>query len=498
MRSAGVNPADADERAVFAKQVSLEYYRATAEAAQHQDAAMPVFHNSGHIDVGNTEILEHFSHLELESLPTGGWGYDHFPLSAAYARKLGLDFLGMTGKFHTTWGEFGGFKHPNALRYECAAMLANGSKCSVGDQLHPSGELDESTYAIIGQAYAEVEAKEPWCRGAVSAANVAILSVTAVNPALGREHEADIGAARLLLESHIPFDLLDLSMDFNDYKVLILPDAVRLSAELSKRLQGFLDQGGKLILSGESGLNPECDGFAIDLPVVHTGVSPYQPDYLLPVQELQPDCLTTPFVMYLPSQRVKAHGGQSLGAVIDPYFNREGDHFSSHQHTPYQPEASGFDGGVMTENILYFSHPVFSIYRTYGAVILKAFVQKAVTGFLGKTQQVVTNLPSQGRVTLMQQPAENQTILHLLYANTILRGGAVQMSGGNIRNTSPVEVIEELNPLHDIQVTLRHPRPVSQVLLAPQNTPLAFTQNGSEITLRLDTLCCHQMVVLKH
>ena len=81
-------------------------------------------------------------------------------MSAAYCRNLGLDFLGMTGKFHTTWGEFGGIKHPNALRYECAAMLANGSKCSVGDQLHPDGELDESTYELIGKAYAEVEQKE--------------------------------------------------------------------------------------------------------------------------------------------------------------------------------------------------------------------------------------------------------------------------------------------------------------------------------------------------
>jgi hypothetical protein len=56
--------------------------------------------------------------------------------------------LGMTGKFHTTWGEFGGFKHPNALRYECAAMLAYGAKCSVGDQLHPLGRMDESTYVL--------------------------------------------------------------------------------------------------------------------------------------------------------------------------------------------------------------------------------------------------------------------------------------------------------------------------------------------------------------
>ena len=40
---------------------------------------MPVFHNSGHLTRGKRDILRFFSHLELESLPTGGWGYDDFP-----------------------------------------------------------------------------------------------------------------------------------------------------------------------------------------------------------------------------------------------------------------------------------------------------------------------------------------------------------------------------------------------------------------------------------
>jgi hypothetical protein len=30
---------------------------------------------------GSHAFLKWNSHLELESLPTGGWGYDHFPLS---------------------------------------------------------------------------------------------------------------------------------------------------------------------------------------------------------------------------------------------------------------------------------------------------------------------------------------------------------------------------------------------------------------------------------
>jgi hypothetical protein len=125
------------------------YLEAANAAARLGRADLPVFHNAGHLPQGDRSVFRHFSHFEIESLPTGGWGYDHFPLSAAYARTIGKAYLGMTGKFHTTWGEFGGYKHPNALNYECSLMLAFGAGCSVGDQLHPTGEIDESTYALM-------------------------------------------------------------------------------------------------------------------------------------------------------------------------------------------------------------------------------------------------------------------------------------------------------------------------------------------------------------
>jgi hypothetical protein len=145
MQANGLDAELLEDRHQAATAALEAYYERTTQAAKCLNPDMPIFHNSGHIRRGDRNVLRHFSHLELESLPTGGWGYDHFPMSAKYAVNLGLDFLGMTGKFHTTWGEFGGHKHPNALRYECAAMLAFNSKCSIGDQLHPGGDLDATT-----------------------------------------------------------------------------------------------------------------------------------------------------------------------------------------------------------------------------------------------------------------------------------------------------------------------------------------------------------------
>ena len=91
-----------------ARQTYLKYTQRVRETIDQYRPGLPVFHNGGHIARGDRHLAAQNTHLELESLPTGGWGYDHFPLSAGYARTLGMPFLGMTGKFHFSWGEFGG------------------------------------------------------------------------------------------------------------------------------------------------------------------------------------------------------------------------------------------------------------------------------------------------------------------------------------------------------------------------------------------------------
>jgi len=493
------NGLDVDKEADRKKcaMIALEsYYQKTTEASKSTRGDMPVFHNSGNIQRGNRDVLKYFSHLELESLPTGGWGYDHFPISAKYSMNLPYDFLGMTGKFHTTWGEFGGYKHPNALRYECAAMLAYGAKCSVGDQLHPSGKMDESTYKLIGQAYSEVEAKEPWCDNVESVADIGLLSVAAANE-IGQadvhDEAADTGAGRILLEGHFLFDVLDLEMDFSKYKVLVLPDEVKINSELKAKLDDYLANGGRLFLTGQSGLAEEGKGFVLDVGAEWYGQSEYQLDYILPRKKLRPSFVDSPLVMYLPSQRIKVTSGKSLGDVYDPYFNRTVEHFCSHQHAPARPEASGFDCGVRKGNIVYLAHPVFKIYRGLGAVAYKDYLIDTIRLLL-KESAIEVNLPSTGRVTLMHQPAHNRYVLHLLYANTISRGSPMELSNGK----ASIEVIEELLPLCDIEVKLRLNMKISKVTLEPQGQEVAFTVKDNGLNLKIAKFTCHQIVVLHY
>ena len=490
------DPADVDRAAV--ETLRLYYERATA-AARELRPDMPVFHNGGNVGPKFRQhgFLPFFSHLELESLPTGGWGYDHFPLSAKYVPQLGLDYLGMTGKFHQSWGEFGGFKHPNALRYECAAMLAYGAKCSVGDQCHPSGEMDRGTYELIGKAYAEVEAKEPWCGGARNVADVGVLMEcgTPASPA-DRPTPADVGAGRMLLEGHFLFDMLDAESDFAAYRALVLPDAIRIDDALKAKLDAYLAQGGRLLLSAASGLDAERRRFLFDVGATTEGVSPFGPDYVLPRPDLRPDFVSTPMVMHpsdwIPgggnAQRVAVTDGASLGDVLDPYFNRTWEHFCSHQHTPNRPEPSGFACGVRKGGVAYLAHPVFTLYARRGMVAVRDYVLRVLRDLLGAPSVEVSGLPTTGRVTLREQAAAKRRVLHLLWAPTVKRGGVWDKD---------VEVVEDLVPLRGVRVAVRPGAPVSSVRLVPQGASLPFSRDPDG-TLRFEVpeLLCHQMVEL--
>ena len=497
MQEAGLDATLEADRQKQAEASLLKYYEATTAAVRSIRDDMPVFHNSGHITKGRTDLLRFFSHLELESLPTGGWGYDHFPLSARYVSQLPLDVLGMTGKFHTTWGEFGGFKHPHALEYECAAMLAHGTRCSVGDQLHPSGQLDESTYRLVGQAYAQVEAAEPYCDGAVAVAEVGVLSSASCFPERGRESDADTGAARVLLESHAQFNILDAEMDFEPYRLLILPDDIPVGGELQKKLDRYLANGGRLLLTGRSGLNDDATASVFDLGADLSGMSPFEPDFALPAAELRPTFCDSPFVMYRRAVRMKAAAGQSLGEIFDPYFNRRFDHFCSHQHTPPRPEPSGFHLGVEHGPIIHLAHPVFTLYAGYGAVVYRQFIAAVIDRLLGGKRAVETSLPSQGRVVLHHQPDHHRYVLHLLYANPTQRGGLLKLSGGTTRATQPIQVIDDLTPLHDVDVLLRDLPKVRSARALRSGQELTLHPSDDGVRLTLPRLVGHELIVVE-
>lgn len=472
----------------LAERVYATYARRVRETIDSVKPGLPVFHNGGHIRRGRRDLVAANTHLELESLPTGGWGYDHFPMSARYAQTLGVEYLGMTGKFHKSWGEFGGFKHPNALRYETALSVANGAKCSIGDQLSPTGKFDMATYRLIGAAYQEIEEKEPWLDQVAPVADIAVLSLEAVLNEAGQNvsganaSTSDIGVSRMLLEGHYLFNIVDMEADLSDYKVVILPDSITITPAIREKLSAFVANGGKLLATGTSGLD-KGNRFAFDFGAEWISANPYNPDYIRPLFQY-PDVDSTDYIIYASGQKIQATAGTELAKRINPYFNRTAQHFCSHRHAP----SSGTDGGsgmVSGKDGIYLAWNIFEDYAKNGSLIAKRIVCFALDTLLGEDITLQTSLPSQGVVTLMEQTEEKRYVLHLLYAVPTKRG----------QNT---EIIEDILPVYDTKVSLRLPKAVKGVYLAPQNTPLAYQAENGRITLTLPKFECHQMIVLDY
>lgn len=487
MRQKNYDPCCPEDVMRFAEEVYARFCQRMCDTVHKHNPKATIFFNGGNIPMGRRDIAGYNTHLELESLPTGGWGYDHFPMSAAYCRTLNMEYLGMTGKFHTTWGEFGGYKHPNALRYETSLSLALGAKCSIGDQLHPEGTLNNSTYRLIGTAYGEVEKKEPYCHHAKAVSDIGVLSAAACSSyTKGRNDKSDIGVNRILLEKKYLYDFIDKNADFSAYSLLILPDHITIEPQLQAKLTQYLIKGGKLLASGDSGLDPEKTKFVLPLGAVYLGKNPSCPSYMRPRQ----DCGRytngcTEYVMYGAGTLIDPQDGVRITAdECSSYFNRVPFCFCSHQHAPNLPGAERA-GAVLTESTGYISWQLFSDYAEKGSLHLKELADYMISSLLGEKRTLtVTGCPDRGVVTLMRQAAEKRLIQHTLYAHTTVRGKGI-------------EVIEDTVPLHEVSVSIRLPDAPKRVHLAPQGTEIRFSYENGMLHYTLDTVDIHQMAVIE-
>lgn len=498
MEALGLDWTDPQDRHTFTTQIVEEFFdRITATVRKH-DPRMPIFFNSRHIRRGEkAHYLKHYTHLEVESLPTAGWGYDHFPLSARYVDKFPIPYLGMTGKFHFHWGEVGGYKKPEALVYECGAMLAHGARCSIGDHLHPTGAIDESTMRVIAPAYAWVEAREAWVQGSVNRAEIALMSAEAAT-GIGlvgipgqsdhRFDGPDHGAVRVLLEGQFAFDVVDPASDLTGYRLLILPDAIPVSEALEARIKAFATAGGRVLMTGTSGIR---DGrFLFDLGADYIGPSPMlEGDYLMPGPALQAEGVSDPLFMYIPGHHARLTDGTSLGALHDPYFDRTPRHFSGHVNAPSRPEPNGHPSGVEKGAFTWAAHPIFSCYHKAGSVAMLEIAEKLIARALGAAPLIRTSLPRAGRATLRHQPEQNRDVLHLLHATPALRG--------NLRGAN-VQPIQDLVTLSDIAVDLAASGPVAAVRLVPERTVLPHEQVAGRVSFTVPRGRGHQMVEIAY
>jgi len=400
----GLNPEVKEDRIKFKKIVEYNFLKETFEFVKKIRPDVKIFFNS-RLRIGMEEEFDFYTHFEIESLPTGGWGYNHFPIMAKYFQTQNKDFLGMTARFHLSWADFGGIKNKEGLEYEIFTIIANGGKCSIGDQMNPDGTLEEEVYDLIGSVYEKVKKIENYYERVKPYAEIGVLSFKEPS---GEKYDAIEGTARILLETHNQFQIITEDSDFKKYKLLILPDYYLIGEKLKKKINDYLKEGGKIILSYDSGISENENKFAIDLPLKFIEKSKFIPDYFKFIVDLP---YKSKYVMYNPGNIVECEKGKVIAKIIKPYFNRNWRHFSSHFQTPYEKETD-YPAIILGNNFAYIWAPIFSTYINYGYWIYREIVDYLIKNLIERKIEV-KNLPPNSY--LYYSEGENSGIISIIY-----------------------------------------------------------------------------------
>ncbi len=388
---------EAEAQASFAARFSRQVTGARPGATMFFNSATYLSADSG---VGVRRRAPFQTHFEVESLPSGFWGYHHFGRLARMAANWKVEgraqpWLAMTGRFQKQWGDFGGIKPQPALEFECFRAQALGGANSVGDQLPPRGILDPDAYTLIGAVYGECESAEPFYGGSRALPQVGIVCAFAPGLDQSATDKSEEGAVMMCEEAHYDARMLDDASESEEWAALelvIVPDNACVTPKLAAQLRAFYQGGGHLIVSHRAvfGVSGE---FLLDfLPLSFEGESPKWPTFWRSNAEFLPE-MKGDRVFYERGLNVRGLNGNGLdgGGVgtevllqrVLPYFQRTDTHFCSHFQTPPQREADEFPAVLAGERFVYFADPIFRGYRQSGNVAARDAWRAAMRRLVG-------------------------------------------------------------------------------------------------------------------
>jgi hypothetical protein len=465
MKERGIDWRDPRALAEFSRLSQVRIARRIRDAALAVRPDLLLYFNG----VGFEDQADIGTYLEFECLPTGGWGYESLPVYARYLRTLGKPVLNMTGRFHRSWADFGGIRTEPSLEYDCVFGLATGLRPTVGDHWHPRGDMNREVLGLVGRVYGRLREIEPFVEGAVPACDTAIL---AESPPFGPNV---LGAVRILSEVKAQFDVITPGSSPGDYRLLVLPDTIALDPVRAGIVSTHLGQGGAVLSTGWSGLDPAGREFVLpEWGMRKTGedprpgtddastdlnlhLAPY-PAYFRARPGLADGLPDMPLNCYVRGIEAEPMGDTVvLANVMSSYFPQQWD--GEHHYLYIPPDAVTGRPFVMRRgSVVHVTHPIFGAYHQFAPVPLKSLVGNILRLLNPRPLVLAENLPSFARVVASAQ--EKRRVVWVMGYVPERRGPAIDM-------------IEEPIEMRDVRIGLViKGKGVRRAYLAPSRTEL--------------------------
>ena len=353
------------------------------------------------------------THHEVESL----WSYDFFYAHAAYARSMRDTFIYMNGRFQAGWGDFGGYKGKASLENDFYDALVCGAVPMLGDHLHPARIAESDIYKDLGEIYAKLMKYEKWTDGTKMVSEIAIITDNAYL------NDIHFGAARLLSELKYTYDILDVDADFSSYKLVLLPDTVRVCGVLKENLKKYLENGGKVISTGLSGLNEDDSAFALpEWDFAYCGKETADTSYFR-FKETPAGLADMDYSYYTSGVLLKAKAGDTvLADAMDGYapnHSYDGRHW--YRYVP--PKAKNGYSAVTVNasgNVAHVSFALFADFLKHSPKCYREIIRLLIEKFYPNNLIRTKDMPSYSRLSVAD--GDGYRVLHVKVTYPEIRG----------------------------------------------------------------------------
>ena len=366
------------------------------------------------------------THVELECLPGGHWGYDYFWQHAAYGRNIQKKRIYMTGRLKGGWGDFGGYKGKVSFEHDVFDALCNNYVPSIGDHMHPAENIIADIYKDVGEIFGKVMKYEKYTNNAEFKADIGVITWSTAY--LGPEYA---GLARILGELHYGYEILHPDMDISRFKLVILPEGVLVNDSLKEKLEKFIADGGKILSTGSGGLRAPKNwppvqrhyykNEDIEVPLdTDFALSQYNFEYCgkdtsnssyYKFKTLPQGTTDMPWSMYCEGILMKVKNASDVRAsYIKPYFNKGWDGVNSFFYTPPEKETE-YASAVVSGSVAHICFNVFTAHNLVAMKEHKLLVKQLIDELLPNSLVKTEKIPSTARVTLTG--TNDYTLLHV-------------------------------------------------------------------------------------
>lgn len=400
-----------------------------------------------------------------ESQPAVGTFLYH-SVKSRFVRQHDMPVQVMTVRFTEGWGLMS-CKTAEQLKYEMAAIMANGGMPNIGDQVMTDGTLQKGAYDIIEEVFEFVEEREKYCTRQKSVPHIAMLANYTSNRYWDKGDFSTLGACKMLIEGHQQFDLF-YNDDFKDlslYKVVLMPETVNLNDASISKLREFVNNGGLLITAGKALLPKGSTNFRLAdvLGVDFHEFSPYrfayiaQNDILWKGMAAIPQLLDGAFIKTTPSTaEVLSLIQWPCGESVPPRAFRH----------PMPPPGDISDFPAICVNrygqgkAVYIAAPIFRSYWDNNHFWLKYIINNCIDLYDGDKPYIIEGYP--GLEAAMTE-RDGKRYLHLVNFQNVHTGS---------RDTALYDPVEQITPIHDLKVKIRAGG-IKKVFLQPEGIELS-------------------------